>query len=73
MQRDSIDWHAQKEWNYTYADYYIHTGEYEKAIPYLRKVIKQEMRKKQRAREWFLLGQLEAALGHNDLAYKAYK
>ena len=73
MQRDSIDWHAQKEWNYTYADYYIHTGEYEKAIPYLRKVIKQEMRKKQRAREWFLMGQLEAALGHNDLAYKAYK
>ena len=73
MQRDSIDWHAQKEWNYTYADYYIHTGEYEKAIPYLRKVIKQEMRRKQRAREWFLMGQLEAALGHNDKAYKAYK
>ena len=73
MARDSLDWRAVKEWNYTYADYYIHTGEYEKAIPYLRKVIKQEMRKKQRAREWYLMGQLEAELGHRDQAYKAYK
>ncbi len=73
MERDSIDWHARKEWDYTYADYYIHTGEYEKAIPYLKKVIKHEMRRKQRAREWFLLGQMEAALGHRDQAYKAYK
>ena len=24
MQRDSIHWRAQKEWDYTYADYYIH-------------------------------------------------
>ena len=73
MERDSIDWHATKEWNYTYADYYIHTGDYEKAIPYLRKVIKSEMRRKQRAREWFLMGQLEAELGNREKAYKAYK
>ncbi|MBR7054797.1 MAG: hypothetical protein IKI26_08585 [Prevotella sp.] len=73
MERDSIDWHATKEWNYTYADYYIHTGDYEKAIPYLRKVIKSEMRRKQRAREWYLMGQLEAELGNREKAYKAYK
>ena len=73
MSRDSIDWHAQKEWDYTYADYYIHMGDYERAIPYLRKVIKHEMRRKQRAREWFLLGQLEAELGHRDAAYKAFR
>ena len=73
MQRDSIDWRAQKEWDYTYADYYIHTGEYEKAIPYLRKVIKHEMRRKQKARECYLLGQLESALGHRDEAYKAFR
>ncbi len=73
MSRDSLDYRAEKEWNYTYADYYIHTGEYEKAIPYLRKVIKHEMRRKQKAREWFLMGQLETQLGHKDLAYKAYK
>lgn len=73
MQRDSIHWRARKEWDYTYADYYIHTGDYQQAIPYLRKVIKHEMRKKQKARECYLLGQLEAAVGHNDLAYKAYR
>ncbi|EPH18316.1 hypothetical protein HMPREF1475_00851 [Hoylesella oralis HGA0225] len=73
MERDSIHWRAQKEWDYTYADYYIHTGNYEKAIPYLRKVIRHEMRRKQKAREWYLMGQLENALGHRELAYKAYK
>ena len=73
MQRDSIDWRAVKEWDYTYADYYIHTGDYEKAIPYLRKVIKHEMRRKQKARECYLLGQLESALGHRDEAYKAFR
>lgn len=46
MERDSIHWSARKEWDYTYADYYIHTGDYAKAIPYLRKVIKHEMRRK---------------------------
>ncbi|MGI6242502.1 MAG: tetratricopeptide repeat protein [Prevotella sp.] len=73
MQRDSIHWRAQKEWDYTYADYYIHTKEYDKAIPYLKKVIKHEMRKKQKAREYFLLGQLEAELGHKREAYKAFQ
>ena len=73
IRRDSLHWRARKEWDYTYADYYIHTGRYAEAIPYLRKVIKHEMRRKQRARQWFLMGQLEAALGHNERAYKAYK
>lgn len=73
MRRDSIHWRARKEWDYTYADYYIHTGQYAEAIPYLRKVIKHEMRRKQKAREWYLMGQLEAALGHEEKAYKAYK
>lgn len=73
MQRDSIHWAARKEWDYTYADYYVHTGEYAKAIPYLRRVVKHEMRRKQRAREWYLMGQLQAALGNNVEAMKAYR
>ena len=73
MQRDSIDWRAAKEWDYAFADYYIHTGELEKAVPYLRKVIKHEMRKKQKAREWYLMGQIQAALGHHTEAYKAFR
>ncbi len=73
MQRDSIHWRAQKEWDYTLADYYIHTGEFAQAIPYLRKVISHEMRRKQKAREWFLMGQLQAAIGNKQEAYKAFK
>lgn len=73
MKRDSMDWRAAKEWDYTYADYYLHTKQLEEAIPYLHKVIKHEMRRKQKAREWYLLGQVYAALGQKDEAYKAYK
>ena len=73
MQRDSIHWAAQKEWDYTYADYYIHSGDFRKAIPYLRKVIRHEMRRKQRAREWYLMGQLYAAIGNRQEAYKSFR
>ena len=73
MQRDSIDWRAQKEWDYTLCDYYLHTGDLPEATKYLRKVIKHEMRSQQRAREYYLLGQIEAAQKHNKEAYKAFK
>ena len=73
MQRDSLDWRAVKEWDYTYADYYLHSGELEKAVPYLQKVIKHEMRKKQKARELYLLGQVLASLGRNEEAYKTFQ
>ena len=73
MNRDSLDWRARKEWDYTYADYYLHTGHLQEAVPYLRKVIKHEMRKTQRAREWYLLGQVQAALGNKKDAYKAFR
>ena len=72
MSRDSLHYRAVKDWDYTYANYYIHTKEYEKAIPYLKKVIKHERRKVQRAREWYLMGQIQRQLGHRDEAYKAF-
>lgn len=73
IKRDSLNWRAQKDWDYTYADYYIRTGRYQEAIPYLRKVIKHEGRRKQRAREWYLMGQLQTAVGNRQAAYKAYR
>ena len=73
MERDSIHWSARKEWDYTYADYNIHIGDYKKAIPHLRQVIRHEMRRKQRAREWYLMGQLHAALGNRPEAMKAFR
>lgn len=71
--RDSIHWSARREWNYTYADYYLHTQEYDKAIPYLLQVVKKEKRRKQKARELFLLGQLYEKTGQRQQAYKAYR
>ena len=73
IRRDSVHWRAQKEWDYTYADYYLHTKRYEEAIPYLRNVIRHEMRRKQKAREWYLMGQIQASLGHKQEAYKAFR
>ena len=71
--RDSIPSVARKEWDYTLADYYIHAQHYAEAIPHLKKVIHHEMRRKQRAREYFLLGQLYALTNMNQYAYKAYQ
>lgn len=73
MKRDSMDYRSVKDWDYAHADYYIRDGQYQEAIPYLRKVIKHERRKKQRAREWFLMGQLQARLGHRQEAYQAFR
>ena len=73
MSRDSMDFRAVKDWDYTYANYYIAQRDYEKAVPYLRKVIRHERRSVQRAREWYLMGQIEAQLGHREKAYEAYQ
>ena len=73
QKRDTMHYRAVADWDYTYADYYIHSQQYEQAIPYLRKVIKHEKRRKQKAREWFLLGQIQALLGHKDEAFYAFK
>ncbi len=85
IERDSIHWRAQREWDNTYALYYIHTHRYTEAIPYLRKAISHEMRQKQKARLWFLMGQIHAdmaqrqdtlasqAASHTLEAYQAFK
>ena len=73
MSRDSMDFRAVKDWDYTYANYYITQRDYQKAVPYLRKVIKHEKRRVQRAREWYLMGQIETQLGHREKAFDAYQ
>jgi len=72
MSRDSIHYRSVRDWDATYANYYLRTGELEKAAPYLRRVIKSERRNTQKARLWYIMGQVETALGHRDAAYKAY-
>lgn len=71
--RDSIHYRAQKDWDYTLANYHMRAGHYQDALPYLRKVIKHEKRRKQKAREWFLMGQIQTLLGQKEQAYQSYK
>lgn len=73
LRRDSVYPRAEKELIATEADLYIKQGQYEKALPYLKQVIKNESRRLQRARENFLLGQIQARLGQNDAAYKSFQ
>lgn len=72
-QRDSIHWAAQKEWDYTLTDYYLRTADYKNAAVYLRRVIRHEMRRKQRAREWYIIGQIQTLLGNKAAATAAYR
>ena len=72
MQRDSILWQAQKEWDYTLTDYFLHIKDYARAAAHLRRVIAREQRHRQKAREWFLMGQLQSRLNRPQEAYKAY-
>ena len=71
--RDSIHYKAQNDWDAALASYYLKSGEFEKAVPYLRKTIRHEHHRIQKAREWFLMGQVQNTLGNREEAYKAYQ
>ena len=73
QRRDSIPYRAAADWDYTLADYHIRSEHWPEAVTYLRKAIRHERRKKQRARMWFLMGQIETLQGHRQQAYDAYK
>ena len=73
QRRDTMHYRAVTDWDYTYTDYYIRSQRYEEAIPYLRKVIKHEKRRKQKAREWFLMGQIQSLLGQKENAYNSFR
>ena len=72
MRRDSISPEGQRELTVTRAAYLVETGQYEQAIPEIRKTIKQTKQKLQRSRLNFLIGQLQRELGQNDEAYKSF-
>jgi tetratricopeptide (TPR) repeat protein len=55
----------------TYADFYVKSSEYEKAIPMLTEAIKLASAA-QKPRLNFLLGQLYSLVGKKELAYKAF-
>ena len=63
----------QSNWFSTvYADYLIKQKQYAEAVPYLKTAIRSEKNKLQRTREKYLLGQLYAATGQKESAYKTF-
>ena len=73
QRRDSIPYKAMADWDYTLADYHIRSEHWPEAVTFLRKAIKHERRRKQRARMWFLMGQIETLQGHRQDAYDAFR
>ena len=73
QRRDSIHYRAAADWDYALTDYYLHTSDYAKAAESLRRVISHERRRKQKARQWYLMGQLQTLLGNHSSAYDAYR
>lgn len=71
MKRDSITSEGAKERNASYTDYLILTQQYEEAIPFLQKTIRNEKNRQQRARLNYLAGQLYHKVGKNSQAYKS--
>lgn len=55
-----------------YGNYLLRQQRFREALPYLITTIKNEKRKKQKAREYYLLGQVYQHLGENVNAFNAY-
>ena len=72
LRRDSIPPKGQREFDASRAAYFISTEQYAEAIPLLEASIRHAKPRMQRARLYYLLGQLNARVGKKDAAYKAF-
>ncbi len=73
IQRDSISERGERETTASRAAYYIATGQLQEALEPLTATIKHTRSKLQRARLYYLLGQLHQQAGDKQLAYKALR
>ena len=71
--RDSVPTRLRREQDATTANLLLRQGQLADAVPYLERAARKEPRKLQRARLYFLLGQVQQALDHPAQAYKALK
>lgn len=73
MRRDSISERGKLELEASKAAYYVATGQFREAIEPLKTTVKQAAHKLQRARLYYLLGQLYREVGEKEEAYNALK
>lgn len=72
MERDSMPRSLSTERNITYSNHLLKQGKLKEALPYLEQAVKKEKGGKQRARHYFLLGQIHQHVGNNQQAYDAF-
>lgn len=73
LAKDSLGYRAQQSYDNTRTAWLIQTGQYEEAIPLLRKTISRQKGSTARARLNFLLGQLCRETGKRDESYAALR
>lgn len=72
VSRDTLPPRLRRERDATMADLLLRQGRTDEATPFLRRAARVEKHKLQRARLYYLLGQVEQAHGNMQSAYKAY-
>ena len=73
MQRDTIPYQLAGEYDAIMASHLLRQERFEEALPYLEKAVKRSGRtKKQKTREYYLLGQIYKHVGSNQQAYEAF-
>ena len=73
VRRDSIPAAARKEYNTAMADYHLRQKHWTEAVPLLKKEISRYKASAEKARGYYLLGQIYKALGQKAEAYKAFQ
>ena len=72
--RDSIPYQLADEYEALYASYLLQHERFEEALPHLEKAVKRHGRtQKQKAREYYLLGQVYAMQGQDAQAYRSFQ
>ncbi len=72
VNNDSLHYRLAPQYSTAYGHYLLGSQRYREAIPYLLTTIKNEKSKRQRARQYFLLGQVYQMLNEPQNAYQAY-
>ena len=71
--RDSIHYQLAEEYDAIMASHLLRQEQFAEALPYLEKAVKRSGRtKKQKTREYYLLGQIHKHLGNKQQAYEAF-
>ena len=71
--RDSIPYQLAEEYDAIMASHLLRQERFDEALPYLERAVKRPGRtKKQKTREYYLLGQIHKHLGNKQQAYEAF-